>query len=142
MDFGIYSLVFFPQHFVFGSPFLLSLSAYTCNAGTHDFYPPLSTGPMVVIAIPPQPVTFPWDLGKIGNFLKSYFFAKNKKMDHLTIPLTFGQKIGFSNCRSRNSTLVKDLALGKKGDILTRRDAPVPFDQFSPGILLFEIYKI
>ena len=57
------SLRFFSQHLVFGSPFLLSLSAYTCNAGTHDFYPPLSTGPMVVvIVIPPQPITFQQDL--------------------------------------------------------------------------------
>ena len=43
--------MFFPQHFVFGSPFLLSLSAYTCNAGTHDFYPPLSTGPLLLLLL-------------------------------------------------------------------------------------------
>ena len=51
--------MFSPQHFVFGSPFLLSLSAYTCNAGTHDFYPPLSTGQLFSLLYQVPLVGFP-----------------------------------------------------------------------------------
>ena len=77
--------MFSPQHFVFGSPFLLSLSAYTRNGGTHDFYPPLSTGPITIIIIifivvPPQPVTFPWVCEKSTislGFPKKICFVRN-----------------------------------------------------------------
>ena len=66
-------VVFFPQHFVFGSPFLLSLSAYTCNGGTHDFYPPLSTRPFVVVVIvPPQPVTLCISMDRVGMLKQEY----------------------------------------------------------------------
>ena len=65
--------LFSPQHFVFGSPFLLSLSAYTCNAGTHDFYPPLSTRPIVVIVVvPPQPVTLCISMDRVGMLKQEY----------------------------------------------------------------------
>ena len=58
---------------MFGSPFLLSLSAYTCNAGTHDFYPPLSTRPIVVIVVvPPQPVTLCISMDRVGMFKQEY----------------------------------------------------------------------
>ena len=32
------------------------------NGGSPDFYLPLSTGPIIIVVVPPQPVTFPWYL--------------------------------------------------------------------------------